>query len=272
MERNIELREIQNRLKKMMGVFHDFLEKNSINYFIMYGSLLGAVRHSGFIPWDDDFDIGMLREDYEKLLRLSDKVPYPYVLRARGLNGTDKNYPYLYAKLEASNTILIEKNIECLGIKSGLYIDVFVFDNVASSRLRRFIMHRRLLFWLNIRKLLLMDTAKKRSFLKSILIRLAKRLFSLEKTLSRLDKIGRSANNENSEACCAYSSLYDRLEPIFPISALKGGEIIPFEDYGFRGVKDADLTLKIQYGDYMLLPKEEDRQPHHNYSIEFLSE
>lgn len=267
---NVELKQIQYRLKRMMGVFHDFLEENSISYFIMYGSLLGAVRHSGFIPWDDDFDIGMLREDYERLLKLCDKIPEPYVLKARGLKGTDKNFPYLYAKLEDSKTLLIEKNIEFLKLKSGLYIDVFVFDRVPKGFVKRFFAHKSLLFWLNVRKLLLMNDTKKRSFLKRIPISLANKLFKLESVLKRLDRLGRIAENEDSDELCAYSGMYDSFEPIFPREALQMGDKISFEEYAFRSVKDADLVLKLQYGSYMSLPKEEDRVPHHNYSLEFL--
>ena len=63
--------ELQQKLLNMLSWFHDFCEKNNLKYYILYGTLLGAIRHKGFIPWDDDIDVGMPRDDYEKFLKIT---------------------------------------------------------------------------------------------------------------------------------------------------------------------------------------------------------
>ena len=66
--------ELQQKLLNMLSWFHDFCEKNNLKYYILYGTLLGAIRHKGFIPWDDDIDVGMPRDDYEKFLNICRKI------------------------------------------------------------------------------------------------------------------------------------------------------------------------------------------------------
>jgi lipopolysaccharide cholinephosphotransferase len=99
-------------------------KKNNIKYTLAYGTLLGAIRHKGFIPWDDDIDIGMLREDYDKFLKLYHNKKSRYQLYASELN---KDYYYQSGKVYDTKTILYEPDET--GVKLSVYVDVFVYDN-----------------------------------------------------------------------------------------------------------------------------------------------
>ena len=119
-----ELKKIQIEI---LDYVSDFCKKNNINYWIDSGTLLGAVRHKGYIPWDDDIDIGMLRDDYEKFMSLFNKNNKSnYVFDCFELN---KKCPYPYGKILDTNTIMYEPD-EKTGIKSSVFIDLFPYDNI----------------------------------------------------------------------------------------------------------------------------------------------
>lgn len=101
-----------------------FCEENNIKYWIDAGTLLGAIRHKGYIPWDDDIDLGMLREEYDKFIKLYNLKNSKYKLKCIEL---DKTYEYPYGKVIDTDTILYEPDEK--GIKIAVNIDVFVYDN-----------------------------------------------------------------------------------------------------------------------------------------------
>ena len=113
----------------LLNEFDHVCKKYNLKYILDFGTLLGAVRHKGFIPWDDDLDISMLREDYDKLMEIGPKeFSHPYFLQN---NKTDKGFDSSVAKLRRSDTTFLE--IENLKHKSrynqGIFIDIFVWDN-----------------------------------------------------------------------------------------------------------------------------------------------
>ncbi|MCD8380781.1 MAG: LicD family protein, partial [Lachnospiraceae bacterium] len=117
-------KEIQKFLLYLLKEFHEFCEKNNLIYNVFGGTFLGAVRHQGMIPWDDDIDVTMPRGDYEKLIGL---IKSGMDNRFKIACYPDKNYCYPFAKLELVGTILIENSISKYN-KHALYIDVFPVD------------------------------------------------------------------------------------------------------------------------------------------------
>ena len=110
-------------------------EKNNIKFFFLWGSLLGAVRHQGFIPWDDDMDFGMLREDYEKLIEAcKTDLDERFFLQTWD---TDSNYPFSYAKLRLKGTHFIEQFAGNSMLNDGIFIDIFPLDNAPDTCVKR---------------------------------------------------------------------------------------------------------------------------------------
>lgn len=123
---------VDEKRKKIWAVELDLLHefdrvcrKHQLKYYLMFGSLLGAVRHGGFIPWDDDVDVGMLRDDYEKLLLLKKEFQKPYFLQTPY---TDEGYFYSYAKIRNSNTTGLTTNFQYQRINWGMMLDIYPLD------------------------------------------------------------------------------------------------------------------------------------------------
>ncbi|MGI6713988.1 MAG: LicD family protein [Bacilli bacterium] len=115
---------------KELGLLKEFIrvcEKHGLRYYLFGGTLLGAVRHQGFIPWDDDLDICMPRPDFEKLLTLRNEFNEPYFLQDYR---SDPSYTYLFAKLRDSSTTFIETVFNMHNINHGIYLDIFPLDGV----------------------------------------------------------------------------------------------------------------------------------------------
>lgn len=269
METSVDTKQLQKHLLHMMSDLHAFLEAQHIDYFLWGGTLLGAVRHKGFIPWDDDMDIAMTRDNFNKLLRVADRLPAPYRLRFQGFQDTHPNYPYTFAKIENSNTVLIEEKIRHLGMESGLYVDIFLIDGFPKNKIKAFFHKTRFLYWLNVKALLLLDPEKKRSIWKRALFTLAGKMYTILAAVKKLNLIAQKYPAENSSLLTGYSDVYNSMSIIFRKEDLLGGGYCPFEDCVFRNVANPDHVLRAFYGDYMQLPPESERKGIHDYRLYF---
>ena len=132
---DLGLRDAQKLMTEILKEVHKICEKHNIKYFLDAGTLIGAVRHKGFIPWDDDLDIGMLREDYRKFLEIAKKeLPDNLFLQTFD---SDENYDIYQVpcKIRYNNTLFIQKVIaENPDMHNGIYIDVLPYDSLPKSK------------------------------------------------------------------------------------------------------------------------------------------
>lgn len=255
---------MQEKLVDIMAWFHELCEENNLRYYIIGGTLLGAVRHGGFIPWDDDIDVGMPRSDYDKLKELFDlKKQGKYIIEFP--DESNKEYPYLYAKAFDTTTTLIEK---CrYRVKRGIFLDIFPLDGAGKS------MEEAVKNYQPLKKVFLLDTMiscdflKRREFKKNFAVfigRIVSPLFvRRRKLMSKIDKLCRRYDFEESKIVSNFlGGSYEK--GLLPAECFGTPTLMKFESIMVYGVQNPDLYLSSVYGDYMKLPPEEKRISFHD--------
>lgn len=246
-----------------------FCEENDLTYFMYAGSLLGTIRHGGFIPWDDDLDVVMLRDEFEKFKRLylaSSNEKYELLA-----NESEEDYFYLFAKLSLKDTRFEEKWASQLDFDIGFNIDIFVLDDLAENKYRRFYQLKRAYFYnrlLIMSKIRLDDLPFIPKMISHSMYHILN-LFNLNpsklnrKCLSFLNKYADvNCNNvfDISATAKEYPLIYDKDD-------FKEAIQVKFEDVHVNVPKNYDKILTELYGDYMQLPPEEKR---YNHPIDFI--
>ena len=118
-----ELQEIHKDLLELLKAFKNVCDKEGIWYTLAFGTVLGAVRHKGFIPWDDDIDIGMTRDNYEKFIKIANtKLSEEFFLQTME---TEEETPFYFAKVRKNKTKFIEKYVKDINMNHGIFIDIF---------------------------------------------------------------------------------------------------------------------------------------------------
>lgn len=276
MKENTQLKEIQKIELSLLKAFHKVCEENNLKYFLIGGTLLGAVRHKGFIPWDDDIDVGMPREDYELLLQNADKwFPSDYKLR-NWKNTVD--YPYNFAKLEDQNTILVENFYRHLTKrKSGIYIDVFPFDGISSnpvlSKLHfylNYILKSYLIPYLYIEKANIPCKTSIKQLLKYIMVSFIQKKLSKKKSHYFFDKILKIKPYKNSTNTINFLGAWGYRE-LTSKDILEKEINLVFEKNNFKAFKDFDIYLSRIYDNYMKLPPINKRVSHHSFTYSIIN-
>lgn len=240
-------------------------EKNNIKFFMIAGSLLGAVRHNGFIPWDDDMDFGMLREDYNKFLAIcNDELENEKYFLQTEYN-TD-NYPFNFSKLRLKGTSVIEEYSKNAERQHGIYIDIFPIDNVCENPIGKAIQYR--LFWIARNLLLRKCGYGKRSILNRFIYVIAKPF-----SINFLKQAKRNIITKYSFRKTKYVVTSDGNYGLKKETLLREWveQICDynFEDRIYPGIKNFDNYLRYLYGNYMLIPEESARNHHERIYVDF---
>jgi len=256
--------QFQEKLLDMMAWFHQFCIDNELRYYALGGTMLGAMRHEGFIPWDDDLDVGMPRADYEKLeilMNQAHKEGDRYILETPNSEAKDFCYPYF--KLFDTTTTLVEN--QKYRIKRGLYIDIFPLDGLGNTLEEAKQNYKKVE---RKRNFLLIKTSgirKGRSVGKNALILLARILPINEKKLLR--KVAWSRNNKDFDKTLFGGNTLGayRFKEIMPTSVMGIPELYNFESIQIYGAQEADKYLTSIYGDWRKLPPKEKQVTHHDF-------
>lgn len=236
--------------------------KFQIPCFLIGGSALGAVRHGGMIPWDDDIDVGLYRKDYELFIeKAQELLPDHYFLQTFE---TDPQYPFPFLKIRDSRTTFIETTLSRLQINHGVYLDVFPLDYYPDKFFERIVfdiknrlMKFRLWYYFNV--------ADRGSLMKRILgfcgfccscVFYPTVPVMLRKREELYKKCGKSTHIAN------YGGAWDKKETV-PEEWFSNGSAAVFDGMHVTVPKEYDKYLTHIYGDYMQFPPEEKRVPHH---------
>lgn len=257
------LQKVQPILLEMVKEIKRVCDENGIRYFLYRGTFLGAVRHKGFIPWDDDMDVAMLREDYEKFCRIApEKLGKEYCFQNWH---TDPNYAHPFGKVRKRNTVYIEAKCAPLA-ENGFYVDVYPLDYAPEDAGARAALSKKLL---HLYRMKLMKSGytpwregdriiwKKR--IGYLLYQTAALFVSQEKLIKTYENLILAV--PESDTVYEQSAL-----PITYYFEKKWcGELAeyPFGDTTLLGPKDYDAVLSSLYGDYMQLPPEDKRENRH---------
>lgn len=256
---NYNIKEIQKKLTDLLQTFHDFCSKYNLVYYMSHGTMLGSYRHKGFIPWDDDVDVMMPREDYNKLISLSrdSRLPQNIFLK---YNETSKDIIFSYAMfVDKTTTLVYEKPGNAPDMVEGIYIDIFPVDGTINN-LKRAKLRSYEWFYLN-KKLIYSQEVTQRKNVAYRLFNKYAHLFDPQKIYKKLEKKSSKISMNDSD--------------LLLISPTSGGPmrkdilgkptLYPFEGRQFYGPEKAEDYLEHIFGDFMQLPPVEERVSHHNY-------
>jgi lipopolysaccharide cholinephosphotransferase len=247
------LRRAQMRMVEILDVFDAICRKHNINYWLVWGTLLGARRHRGFIPWDDDVDVAVLQSDFKKLLSVLEKeLPENLKLQARG---TDKNYWYFFAKIRDTNSRYYDRmrfNYQ------GIFIDIFPIEPVPSIRFKKMI--EKFLFSEN-------NFMQAKSLFRKSKYGLMRSFLPLIRFIIMLSRNYYKYINRTKNYTFAYG--------VFYYAKLNMKYFLPTSEINFEGKKykaphNPDGYLIDTYGpNFMEIPKVSNRKTH-STKIEFL--
>ena len=260
-----DIREIQQMELGIMEYIHEVCQKIGVKYFLAYGSLIGAVRHKGFIPWDDDMDICMLREDYEKLqdyLIANPDERYEVMSYKNNLN-----YVYPFMKVQDNQTYLLEEDVR-IDSNMGIYVDIFPVDgyeddSVFKDKMTRLIKKRQLSCYT------FKGITNTKSLLNSLIRYISVIVFyftNTNKYIRGIDELAKSRKVDDYELV-DYLIYKDMNKPVWKREWLKQTITGVFEGKEFMIPKNYHEILTSDYGDYTQLPPVELRFSHHDFQL-----
>ena len=261
--RNIDINELREIQINILNVVADFCNKNGLNYCLGYGTLIGAVRHKGFIPWDDDIDIVLLRSDYDKFINSFNDFDSKY--KVYTATNTDW-FPYPFAKVSYENSI-IKEDSDNMEKTIGINIDVFPIDNIPNDIKQQKKMFNEVGKHRNILNVNSVVINSKRAFYKNLILYVGKIVFCIIKPNTIVRKIINIATKFNGKTTEKVGNIvwgYGERE-IVPRSLFDSAIKMKFSENEYNVPVGYHEWLTSNYGNYMELPPIEKRVSHHDF-------
>lgn len=277
---DITLKKIQSVEMEILKDFMDICDRNGLDYFGIAGTGIGALRHGGFIPWDDDIDVAMPRDDFEKLLDLvEEEMGDKYLIM-----NTERypNYPLMTTRMTMRGTKFKEEALKNIDAPLGIFLDLYPLDKVSDNPKEVRKQARDAWFWSKVLILrsipfpMLGFSGAKAKIIHAIcgMIHLILKICRVPKTwiYKKVYEAETRSNHyektKNLDFYCdttPYMNLY-AVKDIYPLRKMK------FEDVKLNFPNNLDNNLTAMYGDYMQLPPEEKRKNHYPYELKFLED
>lgn len=271
------LKRLQDISLEILLDFDKFCSENGIDYFGCGGTAIGAVRHGGFIPWDDDIDVGMTRKNYDKFLALAlEKLTDKYnVITFR----TTENFPLMNARFTLKGTKFREDCFKDLEFDNGIFLDIFCFDNIYDDEKKMKKQMWKAWFWGKMLILWHIDTPVLyfKGFREKVVLFLCKighvllRLFHRkpDRLFNRAEKYATMLKDEQTKRV-AYIFDPTPFTSVVNLSDIEPTKTAKFEGYDIRFPNSIEAYLNVRYGsDYMTLPPEDKRHNHPPYELQF---
>ncbi len=262
-----ERTEVQDLILNILKTVYDYLEEHHMHYFMLGGTLLGAVRHQGFIPWDDDIDIGIPRREYEYFVKtISDYLPEYMKLRTWW---DDSDHHYYFSRI-VDTRHLMKRSGSLVEREEEVWIDIFPLDGMPNNVLLRQLHKFNLLAVRAMYHISCFDKVNLKRPNRPLSERIIIKFVELtgfgtkgdtKKWLARLDRLLRKYPLKRSKYIVNFMGQY-KFKEMFPKSYYGKGRLYKFEDMELMGPVNYDAILTQMYGDYMTPPEQMDRNAH----------
>ena len=258
---NYNVEAVHQRILNILLAVDKMCSSHGLRYYLWAGTMLGAVRHKGFIPWDDDLDIAMPRPDYEQLIaHAAEWLPQPYELVCAE---TDSTYPLPFGKIQDGNTTLIERmHLKYVG---GIYMDVFPIDGVPANKLLQRIHFGRYEYYKRVLYLMVRDPYKHGHGPDSWIPLLCRKVYTLAGVQGKIRKLLMKYDYDRQLLVADYD---DGMRGAMPKTILGTPREYDFEGKRVMGVEQYDAYLSRKYGDYMTIPKHSEQRQHNFHYLD----
>lgn len=256
-----EFKALQNKSLEILIMFDSFCKKHNLTYFLCGGACIGAVRHGGFIPWDDDIDIFMHRDDYEKLCHIFENSDKYKLCRSN----KNKFYRSLITAISDEETTFIKERQKDLDIEHGVRLEIIPLDACPKSKLSRKLQ----ILWALVYQIYInQEPPTSKGKLLELIGKFMLLLFPTWKMRYKLAKLAeRQMTKYNKKFCSHITELCSRYQYMvneYPKEIFEGATYMDFEGVPLPLPKDYDAYLKMAFGNYMQPPPKEEQIPKHD--------